>query len=445
MRSLLGKHPWLTSLLGVHAALFMADPCGGGDSGSGPSPAPSDAASVDAGTPAPTTSPWSVYQKRGPGEPVVDPAAAGGEYVDSAICNDNYGDALLGTGWKISDPGVDIRTISASTAPGEGVNASVLYVASSVAGAHPFRAFSTCLHQDKGKALIDVGITTTAQLPGVSPTGKSATAVSSCQAGTLLVGGGLNVEAPSDGLKRVYPRVTKLGPQDNAWVIRARSIVGTSSFSTTAICAQSKTEVLFPYPTKTFAVGAGATAQDTLGCPEGYSVYSGGFAMDDDAKVTVLDNRPAPDLATGVNSGAVTGWLIAAKSDDTIPRNVKITVICGKTSVSAPKAPVFTPPSPESPAPDPKIAVTPNPVSAYCANGQWPNKLTVKNDGGGNLSWTVAQPTDTPNLLISPMNGLVAAGATQTVTLSGQVANMTSFVLPFAGNGGTADVTVQCQ
>ncbi len=435
------------SAFGLHAAIFMADPCGGGDSGGSPSPAPSETSSVDAGTPPPPPppSPWSVYQKRSPADPVVDPAVAGGEYVDSAICNDGLGDALLGMGWHLGDPGVDIRTLQASTSPGEGVNSGVMYVASSVAGAHPFRVFSTCLHQDGGRALVDVGITTRAELFATAPAGKSATAVSSCAAGNWLVGGGVNVDPALVDAGKVYPRVTKLGPEDNAWVMRARSSAGAPSFSTTAICAQSKTEVLYPYPAKTFSVAAGATTEDSLGCPEGYTLYSGGFAMEDDAKLTVVDNRPAPDLAAGAKSGPITTWRVGAKSDDTVARNVKITVLCGKTSTTAKPAPAFTPPSPDSPGPDPKIAVTPNPVSAYCANGTWPNKLTVKNEGGGNLAWTVAQPTGTPNLVISPMSGVLAAGASEPVTLSGQVAATPSFVLPFAGNGGTVNVTVDCQ
>lgn len=447
MRSLLAKHPWLSSLFGLHAALFMADPCGGGGDSGAVAPGPTaSTAPIPTVSPPPPASPYSVYHARGPSEPVVDPAVTGGESADVSICNYYGGDVLLGAGWKLADTSVDVRSIGIEPdATTYVMNGGVLRAATGVAGAHAFRVSTTCLHKEGGQASLDISTTTTAQLPAVSPAGKSATAVSSCGPGNWLVGGGLSVEAPLDGTARAYPRVTRLGPQDNAWVMRARSSVGTSTFSTTAVCARAKTEILYPYPTTTFSVAPGASAEGTLGCPDGYAVYSGGFAMDDDAKVAVLENRPTPDLASGVRKGPTTGWFVGVKSADTVPRTITVTVLCGKNGEAMKAAPAFTPPSSESPAADPKIAVAPNPVTAYCANASWPNKLTVKNEGGGNLAWSVTQPAGTPNLIVSPMSGLLGAGATQTVTLGGQVADKPSFVLPFAGNGGAVDVTVQCQ
>jgi hypothetical protein len=123
---------------------------------------------------------------------------------------------------------------------------------------------------------------------------------------------------------------------------------------------------------------------------------------------------------------------------------VTITAICVRNADDAKPAPAFTPLSPSSPAPDPKLVVTPSSVNEFCSNGQWPNTITVKNDGGGNLGWTATAPADATMLTLTPSSGLLTAGMTADVTLGGNYF-AGPFTIAFGGNGGTANVTVQCQ
>ncbi len=102
------------------------------------------------------------------------------------------------------------------------------------------------------------------------------------------------------------------------------------------------------------------------------------------------------------------------------------------------KHPTATP-QPQSP---PKLNVGPNPVIEYCGNGQWPNTLTVRNKGGGTLTWQASAP-NAPGVQLSSTSSSLKAGASKVITLSGQWGQ--SFIISFTSNGGQASVTVTCQ
>ncbi len=94
-----------------------------------------------------------------------------------------------------------------------------------------------------------------------------------------------------------------------------------------------------------------------------------------------------------------------------------------------------------TPAPEPaQLSVSPKRVTGNCLLGQYPD-LTVKNDGGSDLTWT-ATPSDS-GVQASPASGTLAAGETQTVSLSGLHVGK-SFTVTFSGNGGDATVTITC-
>lgn len=442
LRSILRHVPAASCLFSVHAIFFVADPCTSDTDGA--KPAPSVTPPVDTVKPA-DASPYSVFQTRSTVEVKVDPTVAGGQQLDSKGCNEASGDTLLGVGYQLADPGVSLRELKISPDSLGANTFAGMYVVARSGGARAFAVLPTCLHKEKGQASLDIDTSLRGVTPGIAPQGKSATGVSECLGGAWLVGGGLWVEAPVVAGAKVYPRITKLGPVDNAWVIRARNEAdGNATIGTTAVCARAKTEVLYPYPSTTFTVEPGKTARGTLSCPAGWSAFSGGFSFEDDAKVDVIENRATPSLELPGRRTVVDGWAVSAVSSDTVPRTVKITLLCGKNGDAVAKAPALVPPSAESPDPDPAISVTPNPVKAFCSNGSFPNALTVKNVGGGNLAWNVTKPTDATNLIVTPPSGILAAGASSIVTLGGQYANGT-FVLGFGGNGGKSDVTVQCE
>ena len=93
-------------------------------------------------------------------------------------------------------------------------------------------------------------------------------------------------------------------------------------------------------------------------------------------------------------------------------------------------------------APEPaQMSVSPKRTSARCLLGQYPD-LTVENSGGADLTWTAA--TSDAAVQVSPAGGTLAAGATQTVSLSGSHFGKTLTVM-FSGNGGDATVTITCK
>jgi hypothetical protein len=100
-------------------------------------------------------------------------------------------------------------------------------------------------------------------------------------------------------------------------------------------------------------------------------------------------------------------------------------------------------PTPTSvPQNPPKISVTPTATSEYCANDSYPNSITVMNAGSGTLTWSATAPS---GVTLTPSSGSLAAGASQTVTLTGSFTSANSFVVHFTSNGGPASVTITCQ
>ncbi len=93
----------------------------------------------------------------------------------------------------------------------------------------------------------------------------------------------------------------------------------------------------------------------------------------------------------------------------------------------------------------PKLSVSPSQTTGFCANGQWDNKLTVKNMGGATLSWHISSTLPT-GVTASPISGSLGHSATQTVMLSGNASPpVQQFQVKFSSNGGTQTVTIICQ
>ncbi|MEU3778651.1 hypothetical protein AB0F11_36710, partial [Streptomyces sp. NPDC032472] len=98
-----------------------------------------------------------------------------------------------------------------------------------------------------------------------------------------------------------------------------------------------------------------------------------------------------------------------------------------------------------APAAAPVLSLRPTSVQEYCANGEWPNTLVVRNSGGGTLEWSVGQLP--PGVTVSQGEGSLAAGASQVITLGGRAEQQPPngrFTIGFSGNGGSGRVTVNC-
>ncbi|HEV8193923.1 MAG TPA: hypothetical protein VGP82_20935 [Ktedonobacterales bacterium] len=103
--------------------------------------------------------------------------------------------------------------------------------------------------------------------------------------------------------------------------------------------------------------------------------------------------------------------------------------------------PTATPAATSAPAPTPPLlSVSPQQATGSCLLGRYPD-LTVKNTGGSDLTWTAT--TSATAVQVEPASGTLAAGATQTVTLSG-VHLGNALTITFSGNGGDATVTITC-
>lgn len=123
-----------------------------------------------------------------------------------------------------------------------------------------------------------------------------------------------------------------------------------------------------------------------------------------------------------------------------------ITPLATAITTATPSATVTAGPSATAtPAATPKLSVAPSQTTGFCANGQWDNKLTVKNTGGGTLSWHISSTLPT-GVTASPSSGSLEHNATKTVALSGNASPpVQQFQIKFTSNGGTQTVTILCQ
>jgi hypothetical protein len=154
----------------------------------------------------------------------------------------------------------------------------------------------------------------------------------------------------------------------------------------------------------------------------GLSRTSGSLAAGATQSVTV--SVDASGLAVGTQSGTIT----VGGNGTNAPQTVAVTVTVSEV------------------VPDPQIALTPATLAYETPEGTDPGSksFTVKNDGGGTLSYTVA--SNRTWLGLSRTSGSLAAGATQSVTVSvdasGLAVGTQSGTITVGGNGTNAPQTV---
>ncbi|MFJ9576907.1 hypothetical protein ACIRQF_11065 [Streptomyces sp. NPDC101191] len=101
--------------------------------------------------------------------------------------------------------------------------------------------------------------------------------------------------------------------------------------------------------------------------------------------------------------------------------------------------------SPPAPAAAPVLSLGPTRVQEYCANGEWPDALVIRNSGGGELNWSVGPLPS--GVTLSTGSGSLAADASQEITLGGRAEQQPAngrFTIGFSSNGGSGQVTVVC-
>jgi hypothetical protein len=171
----------------------------------------------------------------------------------------------------------------------------------------------------------------------------------------------------------------------------------------------------------------------------GYVELQGSFAFPTPPDVPAIQLTVAYMLFNTVN-GDIVGWG-GLKQPSTIPTATPVPTQPTATPTTAP--PTTVPPTattvPQNP---PVLTVRPQKTTAFCSNNSYPNTITVANSGSGTLNWSATAPS---GVTLTPSSGSLAAGASQTVALSGAYTATTSFVVHFTSNGGSADVTIECE
>ena len=76
-----------------------------------------------------------------------------------------------------------------------------------------------------------------------------------------------------------------------------------------------------------------------------------------------------------------------------------------------------------------------------CAHGTYPS-VTIANGGGHTLHWTASTP-DSAALVLEPPSGALAAGASQTITVSGKYLGA-RLLLDLQSDGGNATYVLTC-
>ncbi|GAA0317647.1 hypothetical protein GCM10010302_65900 [Streptomyces polychromogenes] len=113
----------------------------------------------------------------------------------------------------------------------------------------------------------------------------------------------------------------------------------------------------------------------------------------------------------------------------------------GRSTQSAPPKQSSAP----APAAQPVLSLRPAGVREFCANGEWPGTLLVRNSGGGKLTWSLGGLP--AGVTASTSGGSLAADALQVITLGGRTEQQPPngrFTVAFTSDGGSGQVTVTC-
>ncbi|MGO4455782.1 hypothetical protein AB4039_00355 [Streptomyces sp. M-16] len=98
----------------------------------------------------------------------------------------------------------------------------------------------------------------------------------------------------------------------------------------------------------------------------------------------------------------------------------------------------------------PVLGLRPSTVQEYCANGEWPNTLVVRNSRSGHLDRSVGKLPQ--GVTVSRSGGSLAADGSEVLTLGGRTEQQPAngrftigrFTIGFTSNGGSGQVTVTC-
>lgn len=184
------------------------------------------------------------------------------------------------------------------------------------------------------------------------------------------------------------------------------------------------------------------------------SELSGSLALPGSATASNTSNTDSTPLATSDGStpdaagtvpvvGTLTPGTGTPATTATTGTPVDATATAGSGGPAATATTVGAPvPTATDAPPAPHLSVSPLVSTGNCVLGTWP-KLTVRNDGGGSLSWS-ATTSDKTFVHATPSSSTLGAGASVTVSLSGILHLGNHLTVSFSSNGGPATVTINC-
>jgi len=317
-------------------------------------------------------------------------------------------------------------------------------------------AYATCL-----ESATDVGMVI---VKGDAKTifgGAAGESLALCPSGAVVTGGGYALSA---GEMTLY--IDGSGPGDGEWVVDAHATTPAATFQAYALCATQHLSAPAPHAHVELDLKLpGDTGAAAATCPDAaWLLTGGGFAKLTGDNLTVGSSRPALTTTLGSTAPAAPAWEVGGRNSSAAgapAERVFVYAICAQVVAALhPATPATTPTTP-TPTPSPtvpaaptatpsltataapaaaKISVSPTSADAFCGNGQYP-PISVKNIGGGTLNWS-AQASDQAATL-NPNQGSLAAGASQSLTISGSHPGP-SLNITFASNGGNATVTFTC-
>jgi hypothetical protein len=247
----------------------------------------------------PGGSPSTVVQRHS--SPVT--VAASSDGIANATCTS--GEQMLGGGYLLSEHEV----VPSLNAP-SGSAIWKVSVHNPLASAFQVTAFADCL-----QASFSAGSTIVTSTPGLLE-GGFVQAGAPCPSGAVVTGGGFEMTPPDAG----YVWVSRPALRDfNAWIAKAMPLSGSVTLQAYAICASAHLSdplTTTPHPTFDFPIGGATFAQSTAPCPPGQVLTQGGFEDRDalDASGLTLVRPPvrvnldAPTVDAADTVGTIASW-----------------------------------------------------------------------------------------------------------------------------------------
>jgi hypothetical protein len=362
-------------------------------------------------------------------------------YAYGGPCHSFEGESndFVGVGFAIDTPELTVHTVD-DYFEGGVPSAKVVASKNGSSGGH-LTAFVTCMTPI---VPIDVRLGSPAEVTVES--GATGAVESVCRFGTPV--GGHYVFQKGTGYVETFQH------GEHAWIVKAHAVGGPLLLSVTASCENRRLTPIADQPSNSVLVPAGGSARVSVTCPSGSTLTNGGFDVPDGRGVIVTQSSPAE--VGDPSPGPVTNWRVSGVNIDRVDHLLYARAVCMTVDAADHPTATFVPPALtvtplpttiatplSTPTPlTPHLSIKSIETNAFCLNGQYPS-ITVKNIGGGTLTWS-ATTGDANNVALRPAIGSLGPGAVQSIHISGSHPGATLTVF-FTSNGGAKSIVFICR